>query len=160
MLDCLEKIEARLQLLIDSRLFETPGEASRTMRYLKIGIDAKRFPGSEDDDYPFTALRLGPCEDKAGSSVFKVILVMGLYVDADSDGDGDVDVDDTPTAAAIFLMSEMLTLLRSGLASDGNYSPYSYESAKWQLGDENGNHPGPDLYWIAGELLFSQEPIF
>ena len=159
MLDALQLVEDRWTTIMASREFDSPEGGKRAMRYVKLGIDTKQMPGTVGCDYPFTAFKLSFGEDVPGKSTFRVVLVTGLYVAPDQDGDGDVDASDNPSAAAVTVMDEIVRAVRT-LADDGNYYPYSLEKIKWQLGDTDGDHPGPDHYIVAAELVLSQAPIF
>ncbi|SDP69708.1 hypothetical protein [Desulforhopalus singaporensis] len=159
MFDALDKVVDRWGEILNGAVFESPSGVSREMRIIVSGLDSKRMPGMNGNDYPFTQFRIVGGDDGSNSSKFSIIIVAGLYVNPDTDGDGDIDTDDAQTASAKTLIQQIVSNIRA-LGRDGNYSPYSLEGLKWQIGDQEGSHPGPDLYVVAAELLFSQEPIF
>ncbi len=159
MFDLLPLIETRWTAIMTGQLFDDPTGGQTAIRWLPLGIAAKRSRADLKEDYPFLLPFLSTGKSSPGQSLVHVDLVVGLYVNPDRDADGDVDESDDLVTPAIAAMTAVLDGFHS-LADDGNYFPYSLESLSWQVGDKEGAHPGPDKYVVAAELVFSQAPIF
>jgi len=158
MLDVLDLVAAEFTTILDGRLFDDPAGGQHAMRLLKMGLQPKRSSISLSQDYPFLLLYVRAGDDKASSSTFMVDLVAGFHIAPDRDGDGDVDGDDDLLTPAMETMTFLVTSFRK--LQGGSYTPYSLEGIRWQVGDKDGAHPGPDNFMVAAELLFQQEPIF
>ncbi len=146
-------IAARFRALTSDRSWPSPN-GERPIRVVHLGYGSRRMTGREGDDYPFLATRVTTGSEALTTATITVIVAVGLYIPVDADGD---HLHDDPSAAEQ-MIEEALTAVRR-LGVDGNYCPFSLDAIKWQVGDENGDHPGPGYYVIAAELTFSREPI-
>ena len=158
MFDLLDLVETRFVSIMDSIVFDKPLGGTGTITVLQLGVQSRKA-SIGDEEYPFVLVRLKNGADRPGLSTVTVELVCGLYVKPDRDNDGDVDGDDDLISPAKAAMSALIAGFRS-LAADGNYSPYSFESMSYRIGDKDGLQPGPDYYQMTAELEFSLAPIF
>lgn len=158
MFDLLDLVETRFVSIMGSIIFDKPLGGTGTITVLQLGVQSRKA-AIGDEEYPFVLARLKGGSDKPSNSTVVVELVAGLYVKPDRDGDGDVDGDDDLITPAKAAMAAIIAGFRS-LATDGNYSPYSFESMSYRIGDKDGLQPGPDYYQMTAELEFSLAPIF
>lgn len=158
MLDVLDLVVAEFTDILNGRLFDDPTGGQRQMRMLKMGLQSKRSSVDLGRDYPFLLLYVRGGDDKAYASTFMVDLVAGFHINPDRDGDGDVDGDDDLLTPAMDTMAYIVGCFR--LLHGGTYTPYSLEGIRWQIGDKDGAHPGPDNFMVAAELSFQQQAIF
>lgn len=158
MFELLDSIAARGTALFSGKTFEQPDGPPCALRWFKQEIPAKRATVAQAQDYPFARVRiLGGNETQAVGKIVARI-VAGIYVSPDTDGDSDVDGADDQPAAARQALKTLVNGLRS-LGENGNYAPYSLESIKWWIGDEDGDQPQPDYYYVIVDLEFSQESV-
>jgi hypothetical protein len=160
-------VQTRLAGLLAGQSFDDPDGGVRALRTFVLGLPAKRETAAQGQDYPFAVIRLLGGDETLLDGKLRVRIIGGLWVNPaageDLDGDGTVegaaDGDDGRLARAERDVGRLLTAIRA-LGADGNYSPYSLEAMKWWLGDEDGQQPEPDLYYITADLVFTQEPVF
>lgn len=158
MFDLLDLVQARFTAIMAGQTFDKPLGGSGEITVLQLGVQSRKA-SLGDEEYPFVLVRLRGGTDNPGSSKVTVELVCGIYVKPDRDADGDVDADDDLISPAKAAMTTVLSGFRA-LAADGNYSPYSFESMSYRIGDKDGLQPGPDYYQMTAELEFSLAPIF
>ncbi len=156
MIDILPMLETRWLSILAGRTFDDPAGGTSTMRVFKMGLQPKRKTAAQGHDFPFTEISVRSGSDRPGKSTFLVDVVTGIYVNPDTDADGDIDADDTPEAVAQELLGVLASAMRELAAAPESYPGYALDSIKWQIGDGEGNHPGPDLYVVAAVLEFQQ----
>lgn len=146
-------IVARWREITADRFWPSP-DGERLIRSIRLGYGSKRMPTMDGDDYPFIATKITTGSDQQKESSITVIVVAGLYSPVDADG-GYV-LDDTSTAES--MVAEGVASLRQ-IGAGCNYFPFSLTGLKWQIGDSDGEHPGPGYYIIAAELTFWRAPM-
>ncbi len=158
MFDLQDKIIARGTELLDGQTFFDPAAGGpAAMRWFPLGLVAKRKQSGQGRDYPFTEVGVLSGKETFRKAEIRALLVTGLHVGPDTNDDGIVDAGDDQAAAARAAMQRVIDAYR-GLGWDCNYAPYSLEELSWFVGDEHGNHPGPDKFYLSAELVFLQEP--
>lgn len=156
MISAIPQVQSRFTSLLAGKMFDLENSDQQVeMRFFPMGLRPKRYTLSHD--YPCTEISVRSGKDTGNQSTFLVDVIVGFHINPDRDGDSDVDQDDDQIIPAYEMLEFIVKSVRA-LFNNGNYHPFSLEKILWQIGDENGNHPGPDNYIVPAVLEFQQDP--
>ncbi len=148
MIDLINMVKARAVSLTAGMQLDNPVDApagKRNIAFYSHGVPPKKDPKSDQEDFPFVAVRLLAGSEETRAGLITVRLIGGIFTWGDFEAGG----------ADIISLQDILLKLQQQKA----FSPYTLKQPlKWWLGDKAGMQPHP-YYYLTIDCQFSRQPL-